>query len=146
MQLDPKQKQRARELRCKATEREKELWRYLRDRRLQGYKFSRQYPIGPYIVDFVCRHKKLVVEADGSQHSVQKNYDERRTRFLEKMGYKVLRFENSDIFQHLAKTLRTILIALESRFLWHVYPLIPDPQEGRRGPIFPLPLGERDQG
>ncbi|MCD6047991.1 MAG: uncharacterized protein K0S08_1638 [Gammaproteobacteria bacterium] len=113
MQVEPQQKQRARELRRKATEREKELWHYLRDRRLQGYKFNRQFPIGPYIVDFVCRDKRLVVEADGSQHNSQKSYDEKRTCFLEKMGYKVLRFENADIFQHLAKTLKTILMMLE---------------------------------
>jgi len=62
-------KELARELRCNATDAERLLWKHLRDRRLAGYKFGRQAVVGPYIVVFVCREARLIVEADGGQHS-----------------------------------------------------------------------------
>ena len=69
-------KTKARELRKNPTEAERKLWKYLRLRQLGGYKFRRQAPLGSYIVDFVCLEKKLIVELDGGQHSIQINYDE----------------------------------------------------------------------
>ena len=63
-----------------------------------GLKFRRQYPIGPYVVDFVCLDQKLVIELDGGQHAVQVSYDNKRTEYLEHFGFRVLRFWNHDVF------------------------------------------------
>jgi very-short-patch-repair endonuclease len=86
----------ARELRRRETVAEKRLWEQLRNRKLDGFKFVRQAPIGPYIADFLCRERKLVVELDGWTHSTDEevNHDARRTAFLEKEGYRVIRFDN----------------------------------------------------
>jgi very-short-patch-repair endonuclease len=86
----------ARGLRRRQTDAERKLWARLRDRRLLGVKFARQVPIGPYVVDFCCRERKLVVELDGGQHAMQKEYDAERTLFLEALGYRVLRFWGND--------------------------------------------------
>jgi very-short-patch-repair endonuclease len=72
--------ERARSLRANQTESERRLWGELRGRRLGGWKWRRQAPIGPFIVDFYCPAARLVVELDGSQHLDQTDYDERRTR------------------------------------------------------------------
>ncbi len=84
---------RARGLRREQTEAEKKLWGYLRDRRLNGHKFVRQEPVGPYFADFLCRERRLIVEVDGATHSGVDEIasDDRRTRFLESKGYQVLR-------------------------------------------------------
>jgi very-short-patch-repair endonuclease len=73
---------------------EQRLWARLRGRKLEGWKFRRQHPIGEYIVDFACPAARLVVELDGSSHSsdVQVAYDEARDRYLRFQGYKVVRF------------------------------------------------------
>ncbi|MGL6020788.1 MAG: endonuclease domain-containing protein [Gibbsiella quercinecans] len=92
--------QNARRLRAMMTPAEKTAWLGLRDRRLGGYKFRRQLPIGPYIVDFVCLQRKLIVELDGGQHMEQAGYDARRTRYLEQHGFKVLRFWNNEVFDN----------------------------------------------
>ncbi len=68
------------------------MWRIVRDRRLGGHKFCRQFIIGPYIVDFACRSAKVVIELDGSIHETTVEYDLRRKAFLEGQGYLVLRF------------------------------------------------------
>ena len=65
---NPRLLRNARQLRSRMTDAEQCLWQHLRDRRLNGYKFRRQQPIGNYIADFVCIRPKLIVEADGSQH------------------------------------------------------------------------------
>ena len=88
---------RARELRRDTTDAETALWRRLRDRGLDGEKFVRQEPIGPYIADFVCRRKKLIIEIDGGQHSDQAERDEARTKHLEALGYRVIRFWNNEV-------------------------------------------------
>ena len=67
------------------------IWYYLRNRRLAGYKFVREHVIGNYIVDFVCREKKLTIAIDGSQHIDAIEYDAKRTLYLESHGYRVLR-------------------------------------------------------
>ncbi len=85
---------RARALRNNMTGTERLLWIHLRGRKLEGWKFRRQHPIGEYIVDFYCPAARLVVELDGSSHGFdqQLRYDEARQRYLEFRDYKVLRF------------------------------------------------------
>ncbi|HVA13901.1 MAG TPA: endonuclease domain-containing protein, partial [Stellaceae bacterium] len=78
------------------TDAERRLWSVLRDRRLAGFKFRRQHRLGSFIVDFVCFEHRLIVEADGGQHS-DNAYDERRTIWLERRGWRVIRFWNNDI-------------------------------------------------
>jgi very-short-patch-repair endonuclease len=88
---------RAQRLRREDTDAEARLWGSLRDRRLGGWKWRRQVPRGPYIVDFLCIEARLAVELDGSQHAENVDYDERRTAYLERSGLRVLRFWNSDV-------------------------------------------------
>ncbi len=88
----------ARKLRQTSTIPEVKLWQYLRGRRLMGLKFRRQFPVGPYVVDFVCLSHKLVIELDGGQHAEQLEYDNKRTEYLEHFGFRVLRFWNTDVF------------------------------------------------
>ena len=87
---------RARELRNNTTDAERVLWRALRGRQLDGFRFRRQVPIGSYIADFVCPQAKLVVELDGGQHAEQTQYDAMRTAALQSLGYRVLRYWNDD--------------------------------------------------
>jgi very-short-patch-repair endonuclease len=106
---------RSRALRHGMTEAEKRLWGYVRNRRLGGFKFVRQESIGPFIADFVCREKFLVVEIDGATHGEDHEvaYDRQRTRFMEEHGFRVLRFHNADVFTALPDVLDAILLALE---------------------------------
>jgi very-short-patch-repair endonuclease len=90
--------ERARELRRNATDTERVLWRVLRDRQL-GWRFRRQFVIGPYIADFACPEAKLVIEADGSQHAIPGDHD-RRDAFLARSGWRVLRFWDNEILQN----------------------------------------------
>jgi len=100
---------RARTLRQNASNAEDRLWYHLRNRQLCGYKYRRQHPVGLYIVDFVCIDRKLIIEADGSQHLLQQAYDKTRTRFLESRGYTVIRFWNDDILCRTDGVLEEIL-------------------------------------
>jgi len=104
--------ERARTLRSQSSEAEKALWKYLRGRRLAGYKFRRQVVIEPYIVDFVCLEARLIIEAGGGQHGDQAAYDARRTARLERMGYRVMRFWNHEILGELQGVLEQIRSAL----------------------------------
>lgn len=106
-------KERARSFRRSMTDAENCIWYHLRNRRLNGYKFIREYQIGPYIVDFVCRQKKLVIEIDGGQHAETISYDEKRTEFLEKNRYKVLRVWNNEVFENREEVLEMILNLLD---------------------------------
>jgi len=91
---------RSRSLRRDSTEAEKHLWAILRNRKLDGWKFRRQVPIDSFIVDFCCVEARLIVELDGEQHAdVQKRYDDMRTRELKTLGFRVLRFWNSEVLQ-----------------------------------------------
>lgn len=105
---------RARKMRREATDAERLLWRYLRDRRLCGFKFRRQQPLGPFIVDFVCFEARLIVEADGGQHDVQREYDAARTEYLRARGYHVVRVWNNDVLQNREAVIEMILRALTS--------------------------------
>ena len=102
----------ARTLRSQSSDAENVLWRHLRARRLMGYKFRRQTVIEPYIVDFVCLEARLIIEADGGQHSDQEAYDARRTAWLEGMGYRVMRFWNPEVLGELQSVLEQIQVAL----------------------------------
>lgn len=102
----------SRELRKRSTETESYLWRYLRDRRLDAFKFRRQQPIGSYIVDFVNIERKVVVELDGGQHATDVAYDKRRDAWLESEGYRVLRFWDNEVFNNIEGVLETIRHAL----------------------------------
>ena len=95
----PLRTEKARRLRKKSTPEEKKLWNKIKDRQLLGYKFRRQQPIGPYILDFYCADRKLAIELDGGQHndSDTKEYDKERTEFIEFQGIKVIRFWNQEI-------------------------------------------------
>ena len=87
---------RARSLRASMTEPERRFWNLVRNRAFEGLKFVRQYPVGPFIADFACREKMLLVEIDGSQH-VESAEDVGRTSFLNREGYSVLRFWNTEV-------------------------------------------------
>jgi very-short-patch-repair endonuclease len=100
---------RARTLRKHSTPAERQLWRLLRHRHFRHYKFKRQYPIGPYIADFICYQKKLIIELDGGQHLEASGYDEKRSEFLRGQGYRVLRFWNNQVFEELDGVLEVIL-------------------------------------
>ncbi|MSO68761.1 MAG: endonuclease domain-containing protein [Alphaproteobacteria bacterium] len=88
---------RARTLRLHSTAAERLLWAQLRDRRIGGFKFRRQRPIGPYVVDFVCLEHKLIVELDGAPHELTMEYDAARDARLRTEGYVVLRFRNDEV-------------------------------------------------
>ncbi|MBQ3640968.1 endonuclease domain-containing protein [bacterium] len=94
---------RAKNLRNNSTLQEQKLWEILRKKNFSGLKFTRQYPIGKYIVDFACRRKKLVIEIDGGQHNQEYNIlsDEERTKFIESQGYKIIRFWNNEIIENI---------------------------------------------
>ncbi|MCA9846570.1 MAG: endonuclease domain-containing protein [Dehalococcoidia bacterium] len=107
-------RERARELRRNSTDAERKLWESLRAKRLGGYKFRRQYPVGQYIVDFVCIEQGLAVEIDGDQHAEQAGYDLERTLFLEGENLQVLRFSNREVLTELTNVEQAIWVALTS--------------------------------
>ena len=86
---------RARALRAKATHTEARLWDLLRARRLDGLKFRRQVAIGPYVADFICLERRLIVEADGPLHDAER--DVTRDDWLDRRGFRVLRLANARI-------------------------------------------------
>ncbi|HVG07612.1 MAG TPA: endonuclease domain-containing protein [Thermoanaerobaculia bacterium] len=100
MRPSPLVRTRAKELRQTQTPAEKAMWGLLREHRLEGLKFRRQYPIGIFIVDFCCCERRLVVELDGEVHdtSSQQAWDENRDIYLQQRGFKVLRFRNEAVF------------------------------------------------
>jgi very-short-patch-repair endonuclease len=116
--------QRARELRQEMTKPEQLLWERLCNRQLSGLKFRRQHPLGPFITNFYCAEKRLVLEIDGDIHDFQKEQDEQRTRQFEDFGYRVIRFQNEEIEANIGLVLKKILEACQ----------LPSPRiEGRAG-------------
>jgi very-short-patch-repair endonuclease len=103
--------ERARRLRRLSTNAELKLWNRIRSRGISGRKFVRQEPIGPFIVDFVCRECQLVIEVDGGQHATDKR-DAGRDRWLTEHRYRVLRFWNNDVLANIDGVLETIAAAL----------------------------------
>jgi very-short-patch-repair endonuclease len=114
-QTNPKLLQHAREMRRQPTEPERRLWQRLRGKRLGGYKFRRQQPLGAYIVDFYCHEARLIVEVDGDSHAFQEAYDGERTTWLEGEGNKVIRFWNVEVMQNLEGVLQVIEAACNGR-------------------------------
>jgi len=110
------EKSKAQLLRQNQTDAEKHLWRQLRNRNLADYKFRRQFPIEPYIVDFCCFSHNLVVELDGGHHNEDNQIitDKKRSNFLEEKGFVILRFWNNQVFGEIEAVLNEILLALES--------------------------------
>jgi very-short-patch-repair endonuclease len=105
----------ARDLRHNSTVAEKKLWDQLRNRQLENHKIVRQFPVGPYIADFVCREKMLVIELDGQTHSTPEEltYDKMRTAFLNEQGYAVIRFQNIEVLDGMDEILVLISEALK---------------------------------
>ncbi|WP_137871724.1 DUF559 domain-containing protein [Sphingopyxis sp. 2PD] len=99
--FQPRDTPRARELRNAATPAERMLWRCLSGRKVGGWKFCRQMPVGPYFADFLCREAQLIIELDGYSHDMRQAYDSRRDRWLAENGYKVLRFTNDDVMSNI---------------------------------------------
>lgn len=107
----------SRGLRRNLTAAETKLWGALRKRSLDGFRFNRQFRIGPYTADFVCREKALVVEVDGDTHSTpgERACDHARENYLRSLGYAVFRVENVDVYGNLGGVLDSLLLALEQR-------------------------------
>jgi very-short-patch-repair endonuclease len=104
-----KLKERRKELRKSSTPQELKLWFYLKNKKL-GVKFRRQQGIGPYIVDFYCKGKNLVIELDGSQHAEKEEryYDKERDNYIESLNIKVLRFWNNEIGNDMKRVLEKV--------------------------------------
>jgi len=129
--------QRGRALRDAQTDAEATLWRVLRNRQVEGFKFRRQHAIGPYIADFVCLEVALVLELDGGQHADAAIEDAKRTAYLQAQGYGVLRFWNNDVLGNLEGVLEVI-----RRELLNAAPL---PQPSGEAPALRYPQrGEGD--
>jgi very-short-patch-repair endonuclease len=104
----------ARRLRTNMTDAERRLWYRLRAHRFDGYKFKRQVPVGPYVVDFACLNHGLVVELGGGQH-LETSRDLARDKFLREMGFRVLRFWNNDALSNIGAILDEISNVLHYR-------------------------------
>ena len=145
-----------RQLRVSSTDAERKLWSLLRKRQLAGSKFARQFAVGPYVVDFVCREAALVVEVDGGQHNGSLA-DLVRTQFLTGHGYGVLRFWNNEVLRDPVGVAEAIALTMNGHPSpgWRFTPADLSPEgRGEKGaraahnstlgetPI-PLPSGER---
>jgi len=98
----------ARRLRRNMTPAEQKLWDALKGRQLDGLKFRPQHPVGPFILDFWCPARKLVVELDGGSHAGREAEDEARTQQLQDYGYRVIRFRNAEVLADLPSVLGRI--------------------------------------
>lgn len=119
----------ARKLRQRMTKPEMILWRALRDRKHVGLKFRRQVPMGWFVVDFLCRECRLIIEIDGEIHERTLEYDRARDAEIRLHNYRVLRFSNVQILRNLGYVLRTIAAATQR-----------PPRQSRS----PSPVGERE--
>jgi very-short-patch-repair endonuclease len=124
------QLQRAQRLRREMTRQEKILWGQLRGRRFEGAKFRRQMWLAGYIADFACPSARFVVEADGSQHADNIEYDSQRERAFARLGWRTLRFWNNEITENLDGVLTLIANALPSPSRPASPPAFPSPLEG----------------
>jgi len=102
--------ERARHLRNNMTDTERPMWSRLRNRQIDGYKFRRQVPVGPYFVDFLCISARLAIEVDGPFHEDES--DRRKTARLESEGYRVLRIPVTDIDETLDDVVHGIYLKL----------------------------------
>ena len=118
----------ARQLRRNMSDAEQKLWQCLRCRQLAGCRFRRQHPVGPYIVDFACLERHLLIEVDGGQHNESRT-DARRDVLLRNKGFAILRFWNNDVLENLEGVCDVIL-----RHLGDTHPPSrPSPAGGGRG-------------
>ncbi len=122
-----------RKLRVEQTDAEHKLWDALRNRQISHFKFRRQHPIGPYIVDFYCAERGLVIEVDGGQHAQGILKDQKRTDYLTQMGCRVLRFWDHEVLLELDSVLEAIRLVLNDP---HPHPLPKREREQR-----PVPEG-----
>jgi very-short-patch-repair endonuclease len=120
--------ERAKAMRSNPTLAEARLWYNLRAKRFEAVKFNHQVVIDPYIADFVARSRKLIIEVDGDTHANDERYDAKRSAWLERRGYRVIRFDNADVMGNLEAVLDIISAALGTA-----------PLPG------PLPKGEREK-
>lgn len=116
----------AKQLRKRSTDAEGKLWQRLRDRQLEGLKFRRQQPMGPYVLDFVCYERGIAIEIDGGQHTMQKGKDEERDNRLKGQGFMVLRYWNNEVLTNIEGALEDI----RKHCLSHPHPC-PLPSRGR---------------
>ncbi len=105
--------QKARWFRQRSTDAERWMWAALRGRRLINYKFGRQHPIDPYIVDFACTEHGLAIEIDGGQHA-ETAANQKRAVWLESHGWRVIRFWNNDVLGNINGVVLTVLQALQN--------------------------------
>lgn len=108
----------ARILRDRETNAESLLWTELRGRRLLGLEFRRQHPVGPCVLDFCCTERRLEIEIDSGIHESQRDRDAERTAMLNAAGYRVIRFSNDVIMNHLPEVLNAIESAANGQPLW----------------------------
>jgi very-short-patch-repair endonuclease len=104
----------ARALRRRMTDAERKLWRLLRSGRFEEFKFRRQQPLGPYVADFVCFDRRLVIEIDGGEHFRRAKADAIRTKWMEAKGYRVIRFWNSQVLGKVEAVLEEMARSLNS--------------------------------
>jgi very-short-patch-repair endonuclease len=128
-------KELAKKLRRESTWAERTLWRLLRSRRFANYKFRRQHPVGPYVLDLFCVQAKLAVELDGDPHGhpEQRHHDEEKDRYLAQRGIRVLRFWNYELKENEEGVLSVIFCELEKRTSKNPHP-------------DPLPFTTRERG
>ena len=120
---------RAREMRANPTPAERFLWSMLRNRRMPAFKFKRQHVIAPYIVDFACLERWLIIEADGSQHA-DNIADRKRDAYMRRLGFRVLRFWNNEVLENAAGVFDMIYAELHAPH---------PPTAAQRVPPSPLP-------
>ncbi len=101
----------AKRMRREPTPAELKFWYQARDRRLEGFKFRRQVPVGPFIADFICVERQLIIEIDGGQHA-ESERDVRRDAYLTSNGYRILRFWNADVLTNMEGVVDTVIAAL----------------------------------
>ena len=127
---------KAGKLRKESTPAERKLWSRIRNDQLE-VTFRRQPAVGKYIPDFCCPKAKLIIELDGSQHLEQAEYDAERTKYLESLDYKVIRFWNNDVIERIegvVQEIERVIADMPS----------PDPSRQREGRIGAPPAGTRE--
>jgi very-short-patch-repair endonuclease len=109
-------KPRRRELRQSTTPAEIKIWNIIRNRKINNLKFIRQYSVGFYILDFYCPKIRLAIEIDGGQHNDpdQKEYDEERTKYLNNLDIKVIRFWNSDVIKNIEGVYQVVVASVQN--------------------------------
>jgi very-short-patch-repair endonuclease len=129
---------RSRELRKKATDAEKKLWQALRRKTINGLRFRRQFPLGPFFPDFLCLPARLVVEVDGDTHASdeQRAYDKERTRWMVSQNFRVLRFWNIEVYENVDGVVEQIERAVREA-------TTPPPAPSRKGRGSELPQRNR---